>query len=100
MFLHDLPTVSFTASFLDKSVTDDQIEELHNHLSFSSMKDNEYANLRDITTVLKKIHWTAEDQEFINKGEVDIYKTSLPPEWIATFEQWFQEIKEKYNVGC
>jgi hypothetical protein len=53
----DLPAViRKTARFLKKTLTDDGVSLLAEHLSFESMKNNPAVNKQDVVKTLQKIH--------------------------------------------
>lgn len=95
----DLPAIiRRTAKFLDKIVPEVEMEKLVEYLHFSSMKDNEYTNMKTLVDTVRNIHGVAKDQEFMNKGVVGNYKDKMSAEWIKRFDDWTCQEKIRYGL--
>lgn len=79
------------AKFLDKTLSDDEMEKLLHHLSFNSMKDNPHTSY-EVTTKDD----TVPKGRFIRKGIVGDFKNIMTPELIEKFDKW---IEEKNKIG-
>lgn len=83
-----------TAEFMDKKLSDDEVEELAQHLSFKSMKNNPAINGEEFIREVKEKHnLPTDDPEltFIRKGEVGSWKQELPDYMIDKFKKWAAE---------
>ncbi|KAF2898588.1 hypothetical protein ILUMI_07589 [Ignelater luminosus] len=83
------------AKFLEKELTDEQVEILAKHLSFESMKKNDSVNMGAYVEHLKKKNLSNEDGAFIRTGKVGKYKEELSPEIIKELDAWTR----KYIAG-
>ncbi|KAF2892273.1 hypothetical protein ILUMI_13901 [Ignelater luminosus] len=80
------------ARFLKKPLTDEQIQELEEHLSISSMKNNSAVNLKELYKLVdEKYKLTTAKTEFIRAGKVGDYKSLMTPEVSAKFDAWIKE---------
>lgn len=71
------------AEFLEKKLTDDEMEKLLKHLSFESMRNNESVNnTRTFNTANKS------KSPFIRKGIVGDHKNVMSPLLIKEFDEW------------
>lgn len=90
----DLPAaIRKTAKFLEKELTEAQIEKLAAHLSFESMKNNPAVNY---DWLVKMSNWlTRDNNSFMRKGKVGGYKEVMTPEMIERFDTWtYDNIKD------
>lgn len=69
-------TIKKTAAFLDKPLSDSQIEALYHHLQFDNMKNNAAVN-----------HKNLQQNTFMRKGKSGSYKEEMPKEWIEKFDE-------------
>uniref|UniRef100_A0A182VV30 Sulfotransferase domain-containing protein n=1 Tax=Anopheles minimus TaxID=112268 RepID=A0A182VV30_9DIPT len=89
----ELPkVVRKVCQFFGKSYSDRQFEELYEHLSFKSMRENKACNYEDRTQPRE------EGQRFIRKGELESWKEELTPELIELLDQWTVENDEGKKV--
>jgi len=89
---NDLPSViRKVARFLDKIITDAQIEQLTKHLSFESMKNNQAVNAEDSLSFRKEKNLTIGDGAFLREGRVGQYKEELSDETVKKFDAWIKE---------
>ncbi|KAF2892272.1 hypothetical protein ILUMI_13900 [Ignelater luminosus] len=80
------------ARFLEKPLTDEQIQGLEEHLSISSMKNNSAVNLKELYKLVdEKYKLTAAKTEFIRHGKVGGYTSLMTPETSAKFDAWIKE---------
>ncbi|KAG6794945.1 hypothetical protein HZU73_09395 [Apis mellifera caucasica] len=92
----DLPKViKKTAAFLDKILTNDQVEALAQHLSFDSMKSNPAVNYEDHIILNKRMKLINVDGEFIRSGKVDQWKEEMPGSVVQEFDE---TTKEKFST--
>ena len=69
----DLPSViRRTAAFLNKTLTDEQVERLADHLSFKNMKSNKAVNKEEYEN----------DGRFMRKGETGDWRSKLSEEQV------------------
>lgn len=83
-----------TAKFLKKELTEEQIEELSDHLHFTNMKNNPAINGEDfINEVIERHALPKNDPEltFIRKGQVGSWKTEMPAHLVDKFRSWTKE---------
>lgn len=89
-----MPSVIKTvAKFFDKSLSDDQIARLCDHLSFEGMKNNSLSNpTNDLQKVLENAYGDKHSQvTFIRKGQSNQWKTDMSEELIKKFDDWTLE---------
>ncbi|XP_059607352.1 luciferin sulfotransferase-like [Phlebotomus argentipes] len=75
-----------TCAFLGKDYPSDRIEELKNHLSFKSMRENDKIKIEHFTGVYQD--WQDHTYRFVRKGEVGGYKSEMSAHWIEKFNKW------------
>lgn len=82
-----------TAKFLGKTLTEEKVAALVDHLSFNKMKENPAVNYKEFTDACKKMDLCTDDQEgtFLRKGEVNNWKNYMSPEMSARFDRWTEE---------
>ncbi|XP_014606926.1 PREDICTED: amine sulfotransferase-like [Polistes canadensis] len=84
----DLPSIiKKAATFLNKRITDDEVQTLAKHLSFTNMKNNPSVNYDDIIESYKKVKLTVIDGTFIRSGEVNQWKGKLSFDIVEKFDQ-------------
>ncbi|CAG9118785.1 unnamed protein product [Plutella xylostella] len=86
----DLPSVvRRTATFLNKTLSDDDVAKLCDHLSFNNMKTNKAVNLE---TILErsygKTYLESTQLRFIRKGEIGDWKNYMSEDLSRRFDQW------------
>ncbi|ALC42803.1 St3, partial [Drosophila busckii] len=89
--------------FLDKSVTEQQMERLLKHLSFEEMKKNPTTNhlweINEVKSTQGKHEEKAKTaHNFVRRGKVDGYKDELKPEQIAKADKYLNERCQANNV--
>lgn len=81
-----------TAKFLEKPITDEQTNELADHLSFKNMKGNPAVNLKPIMDVRNgKDFFERTGKSFIRKGQIGDWKNFMTPELSEKFDKWTEE---------
>nr|XP_026501551.1 sulfotransferase 1A1-like [Vanessa tameamea] len=73
------------ASFLGKKVTNEQVQQICDHLSFNNFKHNKAVN----HSLLKKINFVNTDQTFIRKGKVGSWREYFDEEMEMQADEWF-----------
>lgn len=81
------------STFLGKSLTEEQVSALEDHLSFNSMKKNPALNLEPILAMMEKSRSAEEnpDQTFIRKGKVGDWKNYMSEELSAKFDKFTED---------
>lgn len=74
-----------TAKFLGKSVTEEQVAGLCEHLKFSTMAANPAVNMEDI---FLKTDAAENDNKFIRKGKVGDWRNHMSEELSKRFDEW------------
>ncbi|KAF2883002.1 hypothetical protein ILUMI_23181 [Ignelater luminosus] len=88
----DLPSmIKKVALFLEKPLTDKQIEILAKHLNFESMRRNKSVNGEEVVEMRKKQNLVVEDGHFLRSGKMDDYKEEMNFEMINKFDAWIKE---------
>jgi hypothetical protein len=89
-----------TAAFLGKTLSETQVTELADHLSFSSMKKNPSVNLEPIMAKKNGPDFLQSTElRFIRKGEVGDWKNHMTPEMAAKFDAWTEENTEDTGLN-
>ncbi|XP_048001533.1 luciferin sulfotransferase [Leguminivora glycinivorella] len=90
---HDLPSVvRRTADFLGKTMTNDQVDKLCDHLSFKKMKSNRAVNLEPILQKsFGKGYLEGTKLRFIRKGEIGDWKNYMSDDLSRRFDQWAEQ---------
>ncbi|XP_043241911.1 luciferin sulfotransferase-like isoform X2 [Amphibalanus amphitrite] len=80
--------ITKVAKFLGKTLTDEQMEKLVNHLHIDNMRKNPNVNnefLRDVPGLMDP------ERSFINKGQTGSWKAHLTPEMVKKMDAWIEE---------
>ncbi|KAL0894132.1 hypothetical protein ABMA27_014169 [Loxostege sticticalis] len=86
--LKDLPsTVRKVADFLGKSVTDEQVTRLCDHLSFQNFKKNPMLNYE----TLREIAMMDKDRTFLRKGKAGDWRDNFDEEMTAQAQKWIED---------
>lgn len=84
---------------MGKVLTEEQVQQLVNHLSFESMKNNKSVNYEGFLEMHKK-HKLIEDEGcFIRSGSVGGYKEEMSEELINKFDLWIKLNAPKDGLG-
>ncbi|KAG5678968.1 hypothetical protein PVAND_008583 [Polypedilum vanderplanki] len=91
--------VKKVAKFLEKEYSQEEIEEVCEHLTFDSMQKNSSCNNENLTKMLKEKHeYETKDEKFnfIREGKVGSYKKEMNEEEIKRVEEYmnFPDFKE------
>ncbi|XP_062558368.1 sulfotransferase 1 family member D1-like [Armigeres subalbatus] len=86
-------TLQRVSSFFNKSYTDEQLNDLAQHLSFDMMKENNSVNRKEwVKFQLEQTNRTDKlgdpDYLFIRRGETDGWRRELDPELSRELEEW------------
>lgn len=89
----DLPAmVRRTADFLGKTLSEEQVDKLCDHLSFQNMKSNRAVNLDAILErSFGKSFLEQTNLRFIRKGEVGDWKNYMSDDLSRRFDQWAEQ---------
>lgn len=88
----NLPSVVKTvAKFLNKEMSDEQVQLLCKHTSFESMKSNAAVNFEDYTEKMRQSKLIVKEGAFLRTGTVGKYKEELSAETIAKFNEWIKK---------
>ena len=76
------------SKFLDSSLSEDQLEQLVDHLDIKNFRNNRAVNLESV----KVMGFMDNEGSFIRKGEVGGWKSEFEvfPELVETFQSWVQ----------
>ncbi|GLH08697.1 Sulfotransferase [Gryllus bimaculatus] len=81
-----------TAKFLGKDLSDAEVTELANYLSFNNMRKNPAVNLEPVIEKKNGPNYMEKNQLFfIRKGEIGDWKNHMSPEIAAKFDVWTEE---------
>ncbi|XP_063238071.1 luciferin sulfotransferase-like [Bacillus rossius redtenbacheri] len=81
-----------TAAFLGKTLSEDQVKVLAEHLSFDSMKRNPAVNLEPIIAKKNGPEFLATTElRFIRKGQVGDWRNHMGDELATRFDWWTQD---------
>lgn len=83
--------------FLGKTVTDEQMKALLQHVHIDTMRENKYVNKDDYFQHIQSITGNKFDGKFINKGQVGTFKEAMTPETIEKYDKLAQEIYDKHG---
>uniref|UniRef100_A0A1A9WQH9 Sulfotransferase domain-containing protein n=1 Tax=Glossina brevipalpis TaxID=37001 RepID=A0A1A9WQH9_9MUSC len=85
--------------FLDRSITEEQMNQMLKHLSFEQMKANPKTNhIWEVEQIRSKNKLPYEDHSFVRKGKVGGFKEELSPEFISKIDSWINKNLMKQNV--
>lgn len=95
-------SVEAMAAFLEKLLTEDQLEQLLNHLDFKNMKKNPLVNMDEAVNFSKKQYGLETSGfSFIRKGQVGSHKDEMSNDLIQAFNQRteneFRELGIEYH---
>ncbi|XP_028136794.1 sulfotransferase 1 family member D1-like [Diabrotica virgifera virgifera] len=87
------------AKFLEKDVTDDDVESLNNFLQFSNMKENRACNCEVLLDKKGgKKYFEKAGYHFIRKGEVGDWKNHMTPEIEDKFDDYIK--RRTFETDC
>lgn len=77
--------INKVANFLEKSLTDEQLDKMLKHLTFESMRENSSCNYEfGLGTFFHS-------GKFMRKGIVGDYKNLMSDELVQQFEEWISK---------
>ncbi|XP_066581898.1 luciferin sulfotransferase [Prorops nasuta] len=79
-----------TAKFLNKSVSEEQISELCEHLKFSKMAANPAVNMEHVLADMR-VQVDDPDVKFIRKGKVGDWRNYMSEELAQRFDEWTEK---------
>nr|CAH7741710.1 unnamed protein product [Callosobruchus chinensis] len=80
------------ANFLRKQLTEEQVAQLAQHLSFESVKNNiAINNQAEIRRRREKLGLSNIEGNHIRTGKIDSYKEEMTPELIEQMDIWIEE---------
>lgn len=80
------------ANFLEKSLSDDQVKQLVDHLSFERMKENSAVNMSSYLNFMRKYGLIPhKNGNFIRSGKIDEWEEAMDAKLVQRFEKWEQE---------
>lgn len=79
------------ASFLEKQLSEEDVDKLKAHLSFESMKNNRSVNYETLVELNSKFKLVDGEGSFMRSGSVGGYKQAMSPELIEKFDKWTVE---------
>ncbi|XP_018573177.1 sulfotransferase family cytosolic 1B member 1-like [Anoplophora glabripennis] len=90
--INDLPSViRKVAQFLERNLTDEQIDKLTNHLCFENMKNNNSVNYHIMVNFLRKHNMTSSVGSFMRSGKIGGATSHMSADVIMKFEKWTKE---------
>ncbi|XP_055685287.1 luciferin sulfotransferase-like [Lutzomyia longipalpis] len=96
----DLPgMIRKTSSFLGKSLTDQQVKSLADHLSFGNMANNESVNFDGRLDALSTLTKADRDStfKFMRKGKIGSFREEMTPEMISKYDKWIKERNAEFK---
>lgn len=88
----DLGSVIMTvAKFLNKMLSEDEVEKLKIHLSIENMRENPSVNNEELVESQKRKSDYVSDCHFIGSGKIGGYKEIMLQEQERVFDKWIQE---------
>ncbi|XP_037941830.1 luciferin sulfotransferase-like [Teleopsis dalmanni] len=86
--------------FLNKNITETQMQQMLHHLSFEEMKNNSKTNhIWEAQQLCRIFNKEIEDVSFIRKGKIGGYKDDLTDEDINKIDNWMNNELQSHNVG-
>ncbi|CAH0401653.1 unnamed protein product [Chilo suppressalis] len=89
-----------TAKFLNKEMTEEEVDKLCDYLSFSNMKNNRAVNLEVVLErTFGKSYLEQTDLRFIRKGEIGDWKNFMFEDLSRKFDEWAQKNLEGSDLS-
>ena len=79
------------AKFLGKTLTEEQLTRLTEHLKIASFEKNESVNLEDVRRDGVAFNNTKSDVKFIRKGKTGDWKNHFGPELNSRIDAWIEK---------
>jgi estrone sulfotransferase len=85
-----------TGQFLGKALSEEQVDQLAEHLSFGSMKTNPAINLEDFARIERERHGLLEqpDLQFIRQGETGSWLKEMTQDMSDRLDAWTEQSLE------
>lgn len=81
-------TLKSLAGFLEKELSEDDLNKLCEHLDFQSMKTNPLVNVDELIRFRKKQYGLEESEfTFIRKGKIGSHKEEMPEDFVEKFNR-------------
>lgn len=93
-FQDQIAVINKAAKFLGKNITDEQINELREHLKFKKMATNPSMNME---MLLENVPTNDPNLKFIRKGQIGDWKNYMSEELARRFDEWTE--KHLYGTG-
>ena len=79
-----------TAKFMNKTLSEDQVHQLADHLSFGNMKSNPAINLETFARIERERHGLSEqpDLQFIRQGETGGWRKDMTQAGADRLDAW------------
>uniref|UniRef100_A0A336MDZ2 CSON010573 protein n=1 Tax=Culicoides sonorensis TaxID=179676 RepID=A0A336MDZ2_CULSO len=87
-------TLKELCQFLDKPLTEDNLQTLLHHLSFENMKNNPATNYQD-TREFMKVFRPDNEWKMIRKGQVGSFKEEMSSEFMKEFDERTKIVKKR-----
>lgn len=86
--------------FLNKKVTDQQVVQMTDHLSFDKMKDNPACNhVKEFESMKAASGRDVDEFRFVRRGIVGSHKDELPHSVIQEFDEWTHDNLQHLNLS-
>lgn len=97
----DLPgVIRGVCKFLDKTINDQQLAQLVDHLSFDKMKNNPSCNhIKEFESMRAAAGREVDDFNFVRRGVVGSHKDELPLKVINKFDEWIYENLKAHDLS-
>ncbi|XP_063238070.1 luciferin sulfotransferase-like [Bacillus rossius redtenbacheri] len=88
----DLPSViRRTADFLERKLSDEDVDVLAEHLSFDSMRKNRSVNYEEVVEINRNFGLIPAEGQFMRAGRVGEWRAAMSPELVRQFDAWTEE---------
>ncbi|KAI4460792.1 sulfotransferase sult [Holotrichia oblita] len=84
-------TIRLIAEFLEKPLTDEEIDKIYDFLTLTKMKDNPSVNMETLTAFHEKNGRDNGGVPFIGNGKIGAWKERMTPEISKMFDDWIEE---------
>lgn len=90
-------TLNKLSSFLNKTLTAQQMQQLVHHLQFENMKKNPAINPVYLEEVVRK-NRPGSDYTFVRRGATGSHKDEMPPDYIIKFNEMTKKRFESLDL--
>jgi hypothetical protein len=90
-----------TGKFLGKTLSDDQVQQLTDHLSFSNMKSNPAVNVEDFAQMERVRNGMPEDQDLhmVRQGESGSWRKIMTQAMADRLDAWTEQRLQGTDYG-